>query len=338
MSFLSNMYNKEGPGVYPDDPEKGAVGQFFSILGRKFWKIVTINIMYVLFSIPTLALTVFISPVLLQFLFPGLTAESVLAYIESTAIAGNIVEGISSLEFANMIIVFLYILTTLFFVSLSLFVLGPVLAGVTYILRNYAREEHAFIWSDFVEHAKKNAGQSLIACVIGFVAAFAMAVSLGFYRSLIENDFMRILITGFILSIFVVFTVMQMYIYPMMVTFKLSLKNIYKNAFLFFTLRLFPNLGILLISLALNFIFPALVIFLLPYPLGFYLVLLYYLVIGFGLQLFITNFYVYRQLDRFMIQRINEEANALADSKDPYADLNEEAVTKDDSGHKDPMN
>ena len=66
MSFLSNMYTKEGPGVYPDDPEKGPFGQFFAILGRKFWKIITVNLMYVLFSAPALVLTVFISPILLQ--------------------------------------------------------------------------------------------------------------------------------------------------------------------------------------------------------------------------------------------------------------------------------
>lgn len=309
MSFFSNLYTKEGPGVYADDPKKGPAGQFFSILGRKFWKIVTVNLMYVLFSAPVLVLSVLISPMLLQFLFPGFTYDKILLYMQNSDIAASLVEGITPEMFTNTFLVFLYILAAVFFVAMSLIVLGPVHAGATYVLRNYSREEHAFLWSDFWEHAKKNLVQSLISGAISLVVTVALIISLGVYRSIIPNQLFRLVITGFLLLIFAVFSVMQMYIYPMMVTFKLSLKNIYKNAFLFFTLKLFPNIGILLISLVLNLVIP-LVLILFLQVLGFYIMLVYFLFIGFGLQLLITNFFVYRQLDRFMIQRMNEEVLA----------------------------
>ncbi len=320
MSFLSNRYTKEGPGVYLDEPEKGPGALFFSILGRKFWKIVTLNLMYVLFSAPVLILSVIVAPYLLQFMFPGVTPESVQAYIESPDVLNSLVEGITPLEFTNTLMVFMYVLTALFFVSMSLFVLGPVHAGMTYVLRNYSREEHAFLWSDFWEHAKKNAGQSIAAGLIGIVATTAMMVSLGVYRSIIGSDFLKMLVTGFILLLFVLFTVMQMYIYPMMVTFKLTLKNIYKNSFLFFTLRLFPNIGIFLIGIVLNLVIPILLVLFLQL-LGFYILIIYYVVIGFGIQLLMTNFFVYRQLDRFMIQRIGEDADNEA--------IEAEGVTED---------
>lgn len=309
MSFFSNLYTKEGPGVYADDPKKGPAGQFFSILGRKFWKIVTVNLMYVLFSAPVLVLSILISPMLLQFLFPGFTYDKILLYMQKSDIAASLVEGITPEMFTNTFLVFLYILAAVFFVAMSLIVLGPVHAGATYVLRNYSREEHAFLWSDFWEHAKKNLVQSLISGAISLVVTVALIISLGVYRSIIPNQLFRLVITGFLLLIFAVFSVMQMYIYPMMVTFKLSLKNIYKNAFLFFTLKLFPNIGILLISLVLNLVIP-LVLILFLQVLGFYIMLVYFLFIGFGLQLLITNFFVYRQLDRFMIQRMNEEVLA----------------------------
>ena len=309
MSFFSNLYTKEGPGVYADDPKKGPAGQFFSILGRKFWKIVTVNLMYVLFSAPVLVLSVLISPMLFQFLFPGFTYDKILLYMQNSDIAASLVEGITPEMFTNTFLVFLYILAAVFFVAMSLIVLGPVHAGATYVLRNYSREEHAFLWSDFWEHAKKNLVQSLISGAISLVVTVALIISLGVYRSIIPNQLFRLVITGFLLLIFAVFSVMQMYIYPMMVTFKLSLKNIYKNAFLFFTLKLFPNIGILLISLVLNLVIP-LVLILFLQVLGFYIMLVYFLFIGFGLQLLITNFFVYRQLDRFMIQRMNEEVLA----------------------------
>jgi uncharacterized membrane protein YesL len=309
MSFFSNLYTKEGPGVYADDPKKGPAGQFFSILGRKFWKIITLNLMYVLFSVPIVALSVVLSPMLLQFLMPGFNYDNILAFMEKSELTASLTGGITPEVFTNTFLVFLYILAAVFFVAMSLIVLGPVHAGITYVLRNYSREEHAFLWSDFWEHARKNLGQSLISGLISLIVTVVLIVSLGVYRTIVSNDLLRLTITGFIILISAVFTVMQMYIYPMMVTFKLSLKNIYKNAFLFFTLKLFPNIGILLISLLLNLVMPLLLIVFLQ-VLGFYIFLMYYLFIGFGLQFFITNFYVYRQLDRFMIQKINEEVLA----------------------------
>ncbi len=129
----------------------------------------------------------------------------------------------------------------------------------------------------------------MASCLISIVGSIALVVSLGYYRAMIENDFFRLFVIGFLLLIFTVFAVMHMYIYPMMVTFKLPLKNIYKNAFLFFTLRLFPNLGLFILSLLLNLVIPLLLIFFLQL-LGFYLVVVYYLLIGFGLQLLLTNF------------------------------------------------
>ncbi|MBP7401357.1 MAG: YesL family protein [Clostridia bacterium] len=314
MSLLSNRYTKEGPGVYEEDLNKGPAARFFGVLGRKFWKIATLNLMYVVGSLPVIALAIVLAPALLRFLFPKITVERLTEYFGSAEVVGSLAEGITPEAFSNMVLVFLYVLTAVFLVSMAMFVLGPVHAGMTYVLRNYSREEHAFIWSDFWEHAKKNAGQSLVASLIGIVASVAMVVSLGFYRSVIDNQFLRLLVTGFILLVFTIFTVMQMYIYPMMVTFKLSLKNIYKNAFLFFTLRLFPNLGIFLIGIVLNLIVPALLLVFLQL-LGFYILILYYVVIGFGIQFLLTNFYAYQQLDRFMIQRLEQEADLVGEQE-----------------------
>jgi len=306
MSFFSNRYLREGPGLYPEDLDKGPAARFFGILGRKFWKIITLNIMYVVFSLPILALSFFLAPTLLRFLIPGLTLEALKEYFSQPEFVNSLAEGITPEAFAQTTLMFLYSLFALFQTAMAMFVLGPIHAGMTYVLRNYSREEHAFVWSDFWEHAKKNIGQSLASCLISIVGSIALVVSLGYYRAMIENDFFRLFVIGFLLLIFTVFAVMHMYIYPMMVTFKLPLKNIYKNAFLFFTLRLFPNLGLFILSLLLNLVIPLLLIFFLQL-LGFYLVVVYYLLIGFGLQLLLTNFYVYQQLDRFMIQRLEED-------------------------------
>ena len=40
--------------------------------------------------------------------------------------------------------------------------IGPATAGLTYVLRNFAREEHSWVVSDFFEQCKKNLKQGLI--------------------------------------------------------------------------------------------------------------------------------------------------------------------------------
>ncbi len=311
MSFLSNRYLREGPGVYPEDLDQGPFTRFFGILGRKFWKICTLNLMYVLFSLPVLALSILLAPSLLRFLAPTLTVESLTAFFARPEFAESLVDGVTPESFAHTTLLMLYTLFIFFQTAMAWFVIGPVHAGMTYVLRNFSREEHAFVWSDFWEHARKNLKQATASGLLSMVISIALVVSYGFYRAQIGPDFFRLLMVGFLFVIFAVFTVMQMYIYPMMVTFELPLKNLYKNAFLFFTLRLFPNLGLLLLSLVLNLVIPLALVFFLQL-LGFYLVILYFVVLGFGLQFLMTNFYVYQQLDRFMIQRLAEDEQAEA--------------------------
>jgi len=96
---------------------------------------------------------------------------------------------------------------------------------------------------------------------------------------------------------------MSMYIYPMMVTFDLSIRQLYKNAFLFAIMKFFPNLLILVVIFALLF-------FSFYYPVIGYILFIF---ITMGLTSFITNFYVYSKIDKYMIQPIKETNNEKED-------------------------
>jgi predicted ATP-dependent Lon-type protease len=138
MSFFSNRYLREGPGLYPEDLDKGPAARFFGILGRKFWKIITLNIMYVVFSLPILALSFFLAPTLLRFLIPGLTLEALKEYFSQPEFVNSLAEGITPEAFAQTTLMFLYSLFALFQTAMAMFVLGPIHAGMTYVLRNYS--------------------------------------------------------------------------------------------------------------------------------------------------------------------------------------------------------
>ena len=295
-------YTKEGRGVYPDDPPKGPIVTFFAILGRKFWKIVQINLMYILFSLPALLVSLVLATLAFQWLFPGLTVESLAVLIKETGAVLN--EGVTYEAHAASQLLLIYGIFGLLLTGLALVVAGPVHAGFTYVLRNYAREEHAFIWMDFKEHFGKNFKQSILASIISLVVTVILFFNLSFYlNTALDLGFFRPMLVTLLVLIFIFHCFCQMYLYPMMITFELSLKQLYKNCILFGFLRLPINFALLVVSLMVLMGIPLLMFFI-GSGLSFLLVFIYYLFLAFGINLLMTNFFVYRGLDKYMIQKI----------------------------------
>ncbi len=298
-------YTKEGKGVYPDDPEKGPVGTFFAVLGRKFWKICTINLMYVVLSIPALLLSFFLASYVLSVIAPGMTMDTLITIFKESGIV--LQEGVTMEEFAASQLLIIYVAIGALMTGLSLIIVGPVHAGITYLLRNYSQEEHAFVWLDFKEHAKNNWKQSLAACVISIIVTLLLTVNYAFYssREIVSNPWLSTILRTTILIIFVIWCIIQMYLYPMMITFDLKLKQLYKNCLLFSIMRLPLNILIFLISMILMFVLPA-ILLLIGYGISMIMAVIWYLFLGFGINLLMTNLFVYRGLDKYMISRLNQ--------------------------------
>lgn len=270
-------YSKPGPGVPKDAPPKPRIVIFFEIFARKFWSLVRLNLVYTLFNLPALLLGLFISLLFFQEVI-------------------NIQPGAS--EFDK---VYFDFVVRLMFVSILLSIpvitTGPAQAGLTYVLRNYSREEHAFIWSDFADQAVKNLKQSFIVSLIGVVVSATIGIALNFYLKSGESNVLYSIAASIILIAFTVFIIMHMYIYPMMVTFKLSIKQLYRNALSFSGIYFVRNLLLLILCvliLAVTFLIP---------PIGVIL----YLLITSSLIGLITNFYVYPKLKRHIMDRVEVE-------------------------------
>ena len=271
-------YSKEGPGVPKDAPPKSRFRIFFEVLARKFWNIAKVNLLFGIFNIPA---------ILFLFLFAG--------YLQ-LLITQNL--GLSAEEVSQNLFLGTIPLMSIF-ICLPLITVGPAQAGMTYVLRNYSREEHAFIWGDFKEHALKNLKQSLIVSVINTFVTVLVILDIYFYFNYRTDNLLITAASAFIIMAFIVFMMMSMYIYPMMVTFNLSIKQLYKNAFLFAIMKFLPNLFILI------FIF-VLLFFSFYYPVIGYLLFIF---ITMGLISFITNFYVYSKIDKYMIQPVQQAQN-----------------------------
>lgn len=216
-------YTKPGPGIPKDAPPKHRFIIFFEVLSRKFWKLVQLNMLYFICSIPAFILMLIFSMFLYQ---------------------SSLVPDPSSDLFTRLILGSI-------FVCVPLIVVGPAAAGFNYVLRNFSREEHAWVFSDFKEHALKNFKESMIICVIDLVVCFLFAINLNFYHQAGQTNFFLGMVKYFLIAAFGIFVLMHLYIYPMLVTYKLSIRQIYKNSFIFAILKLFQSLGFMLICIGL---------------------------------------------------------------------------------------
>ncbi len=160
-------------------------------------------------------------------------------------------------------------------VSLPVITRGWADAGLTFISRNYSREKHAFIREDFFETIRKNRGPALIIGIINLLITGVLLFNIFLYLfgtmpqlyvllgvkpdalpEPMEMQLFDLIILGVSLMGFAVFAWMKYYIPFLLITFKLKIKQIYKNSFLFAIVNLKTNL---LISIILILVYGGLI-------------------------------------------------------------------------------
>lgn len=284
MGLFFRSYDKPGPGIDPDAPQKRSFFRFFDIFFRKFWHFSKTSMLYSITLIPTFIIIAFLMMIVTLKMAEGVATE------------------ITSQESAWII------LPALFLANLytALWGMGPATAGVTYIMRNFSREEHAWLWSDFKDSVKGNFKQAIVVFLIDLVMAVLFYVAIVVYSSM--TGFMSALV-GIVYLMIAIYTMMHFYIYPMMVTFDLKLKDLYRNALLFAISKLPSNLFVAAVLVLLHLVLPIYLIFVGgQYTMILLLVfLMLEIVILQGFSAFLVNFNAYPKLKKYMIDPITEQ-------------------------------
>ena len=280
-------YQKPGKGVEKRAENAPRIPIFFEVLFRKLWNFCKINVLYLIVSLPVIAILVIMSGIvsvpLTEAIKPALS--NVLGDLNSSDQASLI----SSMVWFDMLVRF--IVTILFIVF---FGMGPATAGLTYILRNYAREEHAWIWSDFWRNLWSNFRQSVLVLVIDVLVCLVLGTAIKFYFNMGGAGLILAPIT---LSVAVVYLMMHLYIYQLMVTFKLSLAGLFKNAFAFAISNLPKNLLLLAILAIVHIVVPIVCMMAGKGILIFALLEVLILIVASG---FFTNFFVYPATEKYI--------------------------------------
>ena len=109
---------------------------------------------------------------------------------------------------------------------------GPCNAGVTYVLRNWARDQHSFILSDFWDAVKGNWKQALPVSIVSGIMPFIMFVGIRYYSAMARTSPVFIFPIALMALVSILWSMLTMIAYDMMVTYDLSLGAVIRNSLL----------------------------------------------------------------------------------------------------------
>ena len=180
---------------------------------------------------------------------------------------------------------------------------GPFTAGLSYVTRNWARDEHAFIWTDFKDALKANWRQSLVLSVITSILPLLVYVGWKFYGQLAQNNPIMFIPQVLVVLVAIIWAISITYMHPMAVTYELKMKDLLRNGLLLGVARLPMSVAIRLLHCVPILIGGALIWFWNPWY-GMMILFAYYALIGFSLSRFVTASYTNAVFDRFINPRI----------------------------------
>lgn len=125
---------------------------------------------------------------------------------------------------------------------------GLAFAGFTNVVRNMALDRHSFGTSDFFDTIKKNWKQALAAGIINIIILLILAGDIVFFYKSTDGAIMLVGL-AVVATVLFLFIMMQFYMWTIMITFKLKLKQIYVNSFKFALIGLKRNVLVILINL-----------------------------------------------------------------------------------------
>ena len=180
---------------------------------------------------------------------------------------------------------------------------GPFTAGLSYVTRNWARDELAFIWTDFKDAMKANWKQSLILSVITSLLPLIVYVGWKFYSQMAAQNVIMIVPQVLVVVVALIWAISITYMHPLAVTYELKTKDVIRNGLLLGVARLPMSVGIRLLHCVPALIGAALIWFWNP-MIGMLILFAWYALIGFALSRFITASYTNAVFDRFINPRI----------------------------------
>lgn len=267
MGLFSGMFSGKSnrPDFTPDMMPKNRFELFFEMLKLNLFNLLKVNLMYFVFWIPF-------------WIWTWMNLNVLLTYDSVEAFAAD---G--------------YMMVYALGAALCVMITGPAKCALKYITRNYARDEHVWLWSDFIGAIKANWKQGLALSVLNGLFLFLFVYGLSFYNNMAAatGSYVYLFLQVLLVVLGVMFLLMNLYAWPMMVTYELKFTQILRNSLVLAIGRLPQSVLFGLIT-----IIPIVIA-------GFWLPFLFwYFIIGYALASFVNCSYTNAAFDRFFNTRI----------------------------------
>ena len=310
----SFYYGKSGKGDYtPENLPTNRWQLFWEMLRVRLSALVRLNLMYVVPWLPTMI-------VLMIGALSFLTSLNNMVDSGEMIAVGELLGGV--------------VAPTLLLLVPCITITGPFTSGVCYVTRNWARDEHAFIWSDFKDAVKENWKQSLVISFITSLVPLMLYVCWNFYGSMANDNAFMVVPQVLTMMIGLMWCLGVTYFHPLIVSYKLRLRDVMRNGLLLSVARLPMSIGLRLLHALPMIIGVVLMLFVSPMycMLGLFA---YYLLIGFSLSRFVTASYTNAVFDKYINAKIEgavvNRGLYVPDDDDDDDEENDDRPAADDS-------
>ena len=282
--MMNNFYyGKSGKGDFnKDDLPTNRWQLFWEMLRVRFSALIRLNLMYVVAWLPTMIV-----------LMIGALSLTTGMITEDGQVVENVVEQAQSILFFTLVLLIPCVTIT-----------GIVTPGVAYVTRNWSRDEHAFIWSDFKDAVKENWKQGIVLSLVTSLVPIIVYTCWNFYGSLASTQSAFMMVPQvLVLMVGVIWYLAITYMHPLIVSYKLKMKDVVRNGVLLAIARLPMSVGIRLLH-CLPMVIGAGLVYFVSSIYGILGLFAYYLIIGFSLSRFVTASYTNAVFDRFINSKI----------------------------------
>ncbi|MBQ7347949.1 MAG: DUF624 domain-containing protein [Clostridia bacterium] len=291
--------------------------RYFKLLGRRFWKLISLNIMMLPMVVPLLlAAYLYLgmdkTPTASNPLFSQLYGANLIQANPSTSIMLDIFGAQTDIPVYTGTATYIPIGIAILFLVVTF---GWQNVGATYILRSMVRGEPVFLFSDYFYAVKRNLKQGFIMGVIDVLVMFLLVFDYMYFSSMASSFWIDVCYFA-IMALAILYFFMRFYLYLMMVTFDLPIRKLFKNALIFTVLGFKRNimavLGIVLITAINIFLFAVFAITPLGIAIPLILPFLYYL----SVNAFTAAYAAYPIIDRYMIEPYRTDAEDGEDASE----------------------
>jgi len=284
-------YGKSGQGDYEkEDLPRTRLQLFWEMLRNRAGALMRLNLMYAVVWLPAM----FVIFRMVTSIFTLLAAVEDPTLLQSEAVTATAAD-IPSMFHST-------IFYSLLFLVPCIAITGPFTAGLCYVTRNWARDEHAFVWTDYKDAIKANWKPALLTSTITGFVPILVYVAYTYYGQLASQSILFLVLQALVVMVGIIWMMMQLYTYPQMVTYTLKYKDVLRNSLIMTIGRLPQSVLFRLITVVPFVLFFGVGLFLAASY--FHVVLLlygaYYILIGYALSRFITASYTNSLFDKFI--------------------------------------